>query len=189
MNMDSSGSFLIRVDLCSSVVCFSPVADSLKRTTNLFDESRHQLEELPSMINWSQFVAATPELAAFGKRRLESRIAYLATIRRDGSPRVHPVSPFIASDHMFVYMEPASPKVFDLRRDPRYAMHCGVEDNAGGLGEFFIKGEAEEVGIPEIRVKAFEQAELLGYNPQERYVLFALRIDEAMGTVYEELAR
>ena len=138
------------------------------------------------MINWSQFVAATPELAAFGKRRLESRIAYLATIRRDGSPRVHPVSPFIASDHMFIYMEPTSPKVFDLRRDARYAMHCGVEDNAGGQGEFFIKGEVAEVGEPEIRVKAFEQAELQGYNPQERYVLFELRIDQAIGTVYEE---
>ncbi len=138
------------------------------------------------MINWSQFIAATPELAAFGRQRLESRIAYLATIRRDGSPRVHPVSPFIAGDHMFVYMEPTSPKVFDLRRDSRYAMHCGVEDNTGGQGEFFIKGQAEEVGVPEIRVKAFEQAELLGYNPQERYVLFELRIDEAMGTVYEE---
>lgn len=138
------------------------------------------------MINWSQFIAAAPELAGFGKQRLESRIAYLATITRDGSPRVHPVSPFIASDHLFVYMEPASPKVSDLRRDARYAMHCGVEDNTGGPGEFFIKGEAEEVGAPEIRVKAFDQAELQGYNPQERYVLFELRIDEAMGTVYEE---
>lgn len=138
------------------------------------------------MINWSQFIAAIPELAAFGQQRLESRIAYLATIRLDGSPRVHPVSPLIANDHVFVYMEPTSPKVFDLRRDARYAMHCGVEDNRGGQGEFFIKGEAQEVGEPEVKAKAFEQAELQGYNPQERYVLFELRIDEAMGTVYEE---
>jgi len=138
------------------------------------------------MINWSQFIVATPELAAFGKQRLESRIAYLATIRLDGSPRVHPVSPFIASNQMFVYMEPTSPKVFDLRRDARYVMHCGVEDNSGGQGEFFIKGEAEEIREPEVRVKAFEQAALKGYNPQDRYVLFELRIDEAMGTVYEE---
>jgi hypothetical protein len=138
------------------------------------------------MINWSQFIAAIPELAAFGKQRLESRIAYFATIRRDGSPRVHPVSPFIASEHMFVYMEPTSPKVFDLRRDARYAMHCAVEGKSGGQGEFFVKGEVAEVGEPEVRAKAFEQAELQGYNPQERYVLFELRIDEAMGTVYEE---
>ena len=39
-----------------------------------------------SMIDWSQFIAATPELASFGKKRLESRIAYLATIRLDGEP-------------------------------------------------------------------------------------------------------
>lgn len=138
------------------------------------------------MINWSQFIGASSELAVFGRQRLENRIAYFATIRRDGSPRVHPVSPFIASDHMFVYMEPTSPKIFDLRRDARYAMHCGVEDNSGGQGEFYIKGEAEEVSEPEIRVKAFEQAELQGYNPQERFVLFELRISEAMGTVYDD---
>ena len=42
------------------------------------------------MIAWSQFAAAAPDLAAFGKQRLEKRIAYLATIRPDGSPRVHP---------------------------------------------------------------------------------------------------
>lgn len=138
------------------------------------------------MINWSQFIAASPELASFGEQRLEKRIAYLATIRSDGSPRVHPVSPFIAGDYLFVYMEPTSPKVHDLRRDARYALHCGVEDNSGGQGEFFIRGRAAEVSETNIRREAFEQARLKGYSPTERYVLFELRIEKAMGTVYEK---
>jgi hypothetical protein len=138
------------------------------------------------MITWSQFIAANPELASFGKQRLESSIAYLATIRFDGSPRVHPVTPFIAGNCLFVYMEPTSPKVNDLRRDARYALHCGVEDDSGGQGEFFISGRAAEVSETGIRDEAFEQARLKGYNPKERYILFELKIEEAMGTVYEE---
>lgn len=125
-------------------------------------------------MNWSQFQAAAPDLASFGEQRLEGRIAYLATIRPDGSPRVHPVSPFIAGDYLFVYMEPTSPKAHDLRRDARYALHGGVEDNSGGQGEM------------RTRKAAFRQARLKGYEPKEKYIVFELRIEEAMGTLYEE---
>jgi len=64
---------------------------------------------------------------------LERRVAYLGTTRTDGSPRVHPVSPFIGAGCLFVYMEPTSPKAADLRRDARYALHCGVEDEAAAV--------------------------------------------------------
>jgi hypothetical protein len=124
-------------------------------------------------------------MASFGKQRLERRIAYLATMRPDGSPRVHPVSPFIAKDHLFVYMEPTSPKGDDLRRDARYAMHSAVEDTSGGQGEFLIRGGAVEVTHTPERKEAFEQARTMGYSPQERHVLFELRIAEALATVYE----
>jgi hypothetical protein len=124
-------------------------------------------------------------MASFGKQRLERRIAYLATIRPDGSPRVHPVSPFIAKDHLFVYMEPTSPKGDDLRRDARYAMHSAVEDNSGGQGEFLIRGRAVEITDTESRKEAFEQARNMGYSPQERHILFELRIAEVLATVYE----
>ena len=138
------------------------------------------------MISWSQFSAAAPELASFGKQRLEGRIAYIATIRPDGSPRLHPVSPFFANSNLFVYMEPTSPKGHDLRRDARYTMHCGVEDNTGGQGEYLVRGQAAEVNDGKTREEAFEQARLIGYNPQDRYILFELRMNEAVATVYEE---
>ncbi|HST20904.1 MAG TPA: pyridoxamine 5'-phosphate oxidase family protein [Blastocatellia bacterium] len=138
------------------------------------------------MIAWAQFAAAAPDLAAFGKQRLEKRIAYLATIRADGSPRVHPISPFIAEGRLFVYMEPTSPKGHDLRRDARYSMHCAVEDNSGGGGEFLIRGRGEEITDTESREMAFRQAEAIGYDPKERYALFELSIEEAMGTTYPE---
>lgn len=137
------------------------------------------------MLSWSEFAEAAPKLASFGKHRLEGRIAYFATIRSNGSPRLHPVTPFIANLNLIVYMEPTSPKVHDLRRDARYTMHCGVEDASGGQGEFLISGKAVEINNEKIRKEVFDQASSIGYNPQERYIVFELRIEEAMATVYE----
>lgn len=137
-------------------------------------------------MSWRKFRCAAPELAVFGAARLTCRIAYLATIRADGAPRVHPVSPFIGHGRLFVYMEPASPKGNDLRRDKRYTMHCAVEDASGGGGEFCIRGTAILVDDSETREKAFDAARAIGYKPNDRYILFELDIDEALATTYED---
>ena len=127
-----------------------------------------------------------PELAVFGSATLTKRIAYLATIRVDGAPRVHPVSPFLSHGKLFVYMEPTSPKGNDLRRDPRYAMHCAVDDETGGSGEFCVRGTASVVDDPEMRKKAFDAARAIGYKPNDRYILFELDIEEALATTYDD---
>ncbi len=70
------------------------------------------------MSTWQEFAAAAPELAAFGERRFrEAEVAYLATVRPDGSPRVHPVTPVLCEGNLYLFMEPTSPKSQDLRRD------------------------------------------------------------------------
>ena len=92
------------------------------------------------MASWSVFAAAAPEIAAVGAGLLEEHhLAYLATVRRDGAPRVHPVSPFIVDGRLFVATPPSSPKAADQQRDGRYAMHClpGKDD-----AEFRIRGRA-----------------------------------------------
>lgn len=138
------------------------------------------------MTTWEQFAFTKPDLAAFGQQRLQGRIAYLATLRVDGAPRLHPVSPFIAQGYLFVYMEPTSPKGHDLRRDARYALHCSVEDNRGGNGEFLIQGYGVEIDNPDLRSLAFKQAKAIGYNPQERYILFELSVEEVLSIVYQD---
>jgi hypothetical protein len=138
------------------------------------------------MTTWFEFAAAAPLLASFGEQRLEKRIAYLATIRRDGAPRVHPVSPFLAQGQLFIHMEPTSPKRQDLHRDARYALHCAVEDYSGGQGEFLVSGLAQEILEPQLKELAFRQAERVGYQPKERYVLFALSVEEARSTIYPD---
>jgi hypothetical protein len=87
---------------------------------------------------------------------------------------------------LFVYMEPTSPKVLDLRRDARYALHCGVEDHDGGQGEFLVRGRAFEIPDNTIREEAFERARATGRHPLERYILFELRVAEASATLYED---
>jgi len=46
------------------------------------------------MVPWNEFVAAAPELAATGEDLLFQfgvGLAFLATVRRGGGPRLHPV--------------------------------------------------------------------------------------------------
>src|SRR5512137_48662 len=101
-------------------------------------------------MTWKVVEEQQPELAAFGAERLNGRVAYLATVRKDGSPRVHPMTPIIGRGHLFVFMEPTSPKGHDLRRDARYAIHCGISDTSGNSGEFFVAGMAHLVEDAEL---------------------------------------
>jgi hypothetical protein len=94
-------------------------------------------------MSWKDLKNAAPELATLGLKRFEVGVAYLATLRQDGSPSVHPVTPIIGQGHLFLFMQPTSPKGHDLRRDGRYALHSAVSDPNGTSGEFIITGNAQ----------------------------------------------
>ena len=119
------------------------------------------------MTSWREFSQQAPELAQFGAARFGSGVAYLATVRADGGPRVHPVSP----------------KGKDLQRDGRYTLHCAVEDSGGGGGEFYVRGRARLSDDPLLREQAIRAA---SYAPQERYILFVLEIEFAFMNVYSD---
>jgi hypothetical protein len=132
------------------------------------------------MTSWKEFAQQAPELAGFGKSRLNGRVSYLGTIRSDGSPRVHPVTP-IVGDELYLFMEPTSPKGKDLQRDARYTLHCSVEDSSGGSGEFYVRGQATFVDDPLIREQAVQAS---SYAPRDRYVLFVFSVEYAFMNVY-----
>jgi hypothetical protein len=71
----------------------------------------------------------------------EHVLAYLATTRADGSPRVHPVVPVLADGDLFVAIGDWSPKWHDLRRDARCVLHAlpGSRDD-----EFMLRCRAYE---------------------------------------------
>lgn len=134
------------------------------------------------MTTWQEFAQQAPTLADFGKERFANGVAYLATVRADGGPRVHPVTPIIG-EQLFLFMEPTSPKGKDLQRDARYTLHCAVEDTEGGGGEFYVRGRALLTTDPALRAQAVAAA---AYKPQDRYILFVLSVDFAFMNCYTE---
>ena len=53
------------------------------------------------MVTWKEFAAAEPDLAATGRSLLfqfKVGLAFLATVRSDGAPRLHPVCPVLSDD-------------------------------------------------------------------------------------------
>lgn len=138
----------------------------------------------PSTVAWPEFASGNPDLATFGAARLTASPGYLATIRSDGSPRVHPVSPVISPSGLYVFMEPTSPKAADLRDRARFALHSGVPDNAGTGGEFHVSGRGVLVEDLSIRAAASAAA---SYSPAPRYILFELRLSEARANGYGDV--
>lgn len=133
-------------------------------------------------MSWAALEAGDAELGAFGAGRLTATgVAYLATVDERAAPRLHPVTPILAPGHLFVFMEPTSPKGHDLARGSGYALHSAVEDADGGAGEFLVTGSGRRVEDPELRALAARHS---SYAPAERYVLFELLVDAALRTTY-----
>ena len=136
------------------------------------------------MATWGEFARAEPELAAFGAGRLGVPPAYLATVRREGMPRVHPVTPIVTPDALYLFMETTSPKGRDLRERRWFALHNGVPDNEGSGGEFSVTGHGRPVDDPGARAIAAEAA---GSEVADRYVLFELLVLEVRCTGYGDV--
>ena len=135
------------------------------------------------MLTWEEFAALQPEMAEFGLKRLEYRVMYLATVRKNCYPRVHPFTPFVVSGHLFAFMEPTSPKGFDLKRNGLCAMHSLVIDMDGTNGEFTISGRADLVTDSATRELAVKGCP---YSPKERYICFEFKLEECMTNTYTD---
>jgi hypothetical protein len=70
----------------------------------------------------------------------------MATLRRDGSPRISGTEIEFANGELQIGSMPRSVKALDLRRDPRIAIHGPTEDPPSGAPAAW-KGEAKIAGI------------------------------------------
>lgn len=130
------------------------------------------------MASWDVFAAAEPEMAAAGRRLLwvpGIGFGYLATVRPDGGPRIHPVNLVIANGRLLSFLVP-SPKPEDLRRDGRYALHStGSEAESD---EFYVTGTAT-VRTDDLALRQ-AAAGTIGFTVADDHVLVELGLDAVL---------
>jgi len=133
------------------------------------------------MATWGEFAASAPELAAAGRRLIYQYgpgTGYLATVRPDGGPRLHPVCPVVTADGLWVFVVP-SPKGADLERDGRYALHALLPEEVEE--EFYVTGRARRVDDPAAR-----QRVAVAYHAPvpDDHALFALDVKRVLHAAY-----
>jgi hypothetical protein len=100
---------------------------------------------------WADLDAAQPALAQAGRAlfyQFGVGLAFLATVRSDGGPRLHPICVIVAEGGLWAFIIP-SPKCADLRRNGSYALHAYPPEQVDD--EFYVTGRATEVLDPTLR--------------------------------------
>ena len=129
------------------------------------------------MVSWPDFAAASPQLATGIRALLQQYgpgMGYLATVRPDGGPRVHPVSPVITDEGLYCFVVD-SPKRRDLERDGRYALHSYPPEESDD--EAYVAGTA--VRVVDVTVIA-RLADALDASPAVDWRLYELMVETAM---------
>lgn len=94
-------------------------------------------------VTWADFERAEPRLASSVQDRFEShRHAVMATLRRDGSPRLSGMETPVRDGHLWLAMDPISLKTADLRRDRRFSVHSAPDAEDLRMGDARIEGRA-----------------------------------------------
>jgi hypothetical protein len=111
------------------------------------------------MSRWQDVVDAAPQFAERVETLFQARKhKTLATLRRDGSPRISGTETQFEQGDIWVGMGSDSLKARDLQRDSRLALHSPSVDpppgnDAGWAGEAKIAGHAvlvqRDVGVPD----------------------------------------
>ena len=137
------------------------------------------------MATWAEFEAAAPQLAAKGKALLYQYgppLGFLATVRADGGPRLHPFCPIVTRGGLWAYILRQSPKGADLRRDPRFALHAFPPKDVDD--EFFVRGWAEETDPSEDLKAAIVPAAIPATVGGDDEQLFQLHLDRVLIATY-----
>ena len=137
------------------------------------------------MASFSSFEAAAPELAATVRARLAAtKHLTLATLRRDGAPRISGTECRFEDGELWIGSMWQALKARDLQRDPRFALHSGSADPPGWSGDAKVAGMAEE--ITDERLVRELNGEAAANGPSH---LFRLDVTEASAVHVDEAAK
>jgi hypothetical protein len=105
----------------------------------------------------------------------------MATVRKDGSPRISGIEATFADGQLWLGMMPESRKALDLRRDPRLALHSTSADPEMPDGDAKIAGRAIEHTGVETKTAFSNTLEESGQEiPTGPFHLFSVDIQEAV---------
>ena len=146
------------------------------------------------MARWQDIVDTAPEFAESVLARLDAHThKSLATLRKDGSPRISGIECWETEGDLWFGSMPRAVKALDLQRDPRFALHSGSGDPPAWGGDAKLSGRAEEITDPERRLAGFRtrgsdppspdshlfradiaEAVLIGLNPERTKMVIEL---------------
>ncbi|MEV6160533.1 pyridoxamine 5'-phosphate oxidase family protein [Streptomyces sp. NPDC052052] len=132
--------------------------------------------------SWKAFQSAQPVFAGIVKARFGLyKHHVLATLRKDGSPRLSGLEVNFSLGELWLGMMPGSRKALDLLRDPRFAVQANPGPDAEMVdGDVRISGRAMEETDPEILARFVEET-----KPPEPFHLFRTEIEEVVRTSVE----
>lgn len=106
------------------------------------------------MARWEEIEKAAPQFAARVRALFDAGTnKTIATLRRDGSPRISAIEAVFQDGELTFGMMPDSLKLRDLRRDPRLALHSPTLEPPAdhpekGPGDAKLAGRAVEMPPP-----------------------------------------
>ena len=100
------------------------------------------------MARWQDVIDSAPEFAQASQALFDAgRHKTLATLRKDGAPRISGIEAQFADGELWLGMMADSQKLADVRRDPRIALHSpsteppeDPTDSAGWTGDAKLSG-------------------------------------------------
>ena len=129
------------------------------------------------MTTWEQFAQAEPEFAAAVWARFAvTKHHVLATLRRDGSPRVSGTEVRIVGPNLTIGSMLNAMKALDLRRDGRFALHANPGDGSMSGGDAKLAGTATEITDPQLKKAVVDDME----GDPGPFHLFHLDVTEAV---------
>lgn len=128
------------------------------------------------MSTWAEVEEAAPALAAAVRERLLAhKHLTMATLRRDGAPRLCGTEVVLRDGQLWLAGMSEARRFADLRRDGRVALHSGSDDPPQWHGDARVSGRALEVVDPA------ELAEFVGgldEQPPGSFELFRVDVTE-----------
>jgi hypothetical protein len=133
------------------------------------------------MASWGELAAAAPALATSGRELIDRfRFVYIATLRRDGTPRISVVEARIVGGELAMSMIPGTLKACDLLRDPRLAVNAPLEHPDDPNEEFKLRGRAVEIRESQLKEAVAAAIEgTSGWCPPLDWHFFSVDIAEA----------